>query len=135
MPERVLFCRALCFKASHYYCLPNLSAAQNYERFGASSEPHPHDWTLTVWLEGPVDPETGMMVDLLEVDAVLQERVYARFAGQVINTCDAFFERHQPTNEVLAQYFSDRLRDAFPPARLVKLRIAEAPDLFAEWWS
>lgn len=103
--------------------------------FGASSVPHPHDWTLTVWLEGAVDAATGMMVDLLAVDAVLHERVYRRFAGQVINQCDAFFAEKQPTNEVLAVYFADRLVDAFGAARLVKLRIAEAPDLFAEWWA
>lgn len=102
--------------------------------FGPSAEPHPHDWTLTLWLEGPVDAETGMMVDLLAVDAVLEERVRARFAGKVINHCDPFFEKHQPTNEVLASYFADVLKHAFAGAELVKLRIAEAPDLFAEWW-
>lgn len=134
LPSCVLFGRALHFRASHYYQLPGQTKAESHAMFGPSAEAHPHDWTLTVWLEGAVDPQTGMMVDLLQIDSILEERVCARFAGKVINHCDPFFETHQPTNEVLASYFAELLTDAFVGAELVKLRIAEAPDLFAEWW-
>jgi 6-pyruvoyltetrahydropterin/6-carboxytetrahydropterin synthase len=130
-----MFCRAIGFRASHYYWLPDLTDSENRAMFGPSSVAHPHDWVLTVWLEGPVDPRTGMMVDLLAVDAVLKEKVYDRFAGKVINDCDGFFKQHQPTNEVLAGYFAEMLGASFDGAKLAKLRIAEAPDLFAEWWA
>ena len=131
--SKISFCRTVRFTASHYYAIVGHAAAENEARFGSSAQPHFHDWALTVWLEGPLDEKTGMMIDLGLVDRILEEEVVMRFHQKNINQADSFFEQRQPTNEVLAQYFATRLSPRFEPVRLVRLRIAEDPDLFAEW--
>jgi len=131
LPE-VSFCRRVHFRAAHRYALPDRDATANEARFGASHHAHAHDWTVTVWLSGTPD-EAGMIVDLTHVDSVLKAEVTDRFAGRLINDVDGFFADHQPTNEVLAAYFAERLVPHFPGVRLSRLRVAEDPDLFAEW--
>ncbi|CAM2008048.1 6-carboxytetrahydropterin synthase [Acanthopleuribacter pedis] len=133
MPK-IVFARKVSFHALHHYALPQLSAAQNRAYFGDAAEPHRHLWSVTVWLSGPPAPETGMVVDLPAVDAVLKEQVVARFDGRHINEVDPFFARCQPSTETLADYFAARLAPLLAPAVLEKLRVAEADDLFAEWW-
>lgn len=105
----------------------------NREHFGEAGVAHEHEWELTVWLQGPMQSETGMMVDLEAVDAVLRREVSDRFDHRDINQADLFFNDHPPTTEVLAGYFAKRLSRLFGPARLVRLRIAETDDLFSEW--
>ena len=131
--SKVYFCRKVRFHARHRYAIPGASCDENRRRFGASSQSHGHDWELTIWLEGPLAAETGMMVDLTRIDQVLAQDVTGRFHQKEFNEADPFFRDHQPTNEVLAGYFAQRLAPRFEPVRLARLRIAEADDLFAEW--
>lgn len=129
--SKVCFCRSVAFTASHFYRIKALSHEENLARFGESALAHPHDWRLTVWLEGPLDAN-GMIVDLLEVDALLKEVAVTPFHDRCINEADPFFQEHQPTNEVLAGYFAHKIQSGLS-VKLAKLRIAEAEDLFAEW--
>ncbi|CAM2066851.1 6-carboxy-5,6,7,8-tetrahydropterin synthase [Sulfidibacter corallicola] len=131
----VYFCRSVQFRAVHHYRLPELTLAENRRRFGPAAEPHEHLWTLTLWLTGPMEPGTGMIVDLVQVDEILEAEVVARFHNQHLNRVDPFFESHQPSTETLALYFAERLVPRFAPVRLARLRIAETDDLFAEWYA
>ena len=129
--SRTFFCRKVRFRAAHHYAVPGLSKEENEAKFGESASPHDHDWSLTLWLEGPLD-ENGMIVDLMEVDALLKREVVDRFDGGHINEVDPFFQTHQPTNEVLVGYFAERLQPQLD-VRIARLQVAEADDLFAEW--
>jgi len=131
LPE-TCFCRRVHFRAAHHYGLAGATPEQNRARFGDSAAPHFHDWTLTIWLRGRLDG-AGMIVDLGHVDTVLGEEVTDRFHEAHINEVDPFFRNRQPTNEVLAGYFAERLAPRFEGAELVRVRVAEDPDLFAEW--
>lgn len=130
MPE-VSFCRRVHFRAQHHYSLGG-DAAADRAAFGDSAEPHAHHWVVTLHLTGPLDAN-GMVVDLVHLDAVLDEVIVQPFADSHINKVDPFFETHQPTNEVLCGYFADKLKDRFPGVRLTLVRVAEDPDLYAEW--
>jgi len=132
LPE-IHFCRSVRFCASHRYALAGNSEAENRALFGAAAVVHEHIWTLTIWLRGPIEPATGMMVDLTRVDEVLACEVLGPFDGAHINDVDICFQQTQPTTEVLAGYFAGRLADRFGRAALVKLRLAESADIFAEW--
>lgn len=81
-----------------------------------------------------MDEQTGMLADLEYVDRVLHEEVVAPFHDKHFNSVDPeYFRDHQPTNEVLVQYFARKLEARFSSQRLARLRVAEAPELFAEW--
>lgn len=130
--SKVCFCRAFHFEAFHHYAVPGWDAAKNSANFGDAAKPHKHHWTLTIWLQGPLDPVTGMVVDLVHVDQVL-EQVAGGFSGKNFRDVDPYFKTHQPTTEVLAIYFAEKLKPHFPGVVLARLRIAEMNDLFAEW--
>lgn len=129
--SRVVFCRSVRFTADHFYKAADLSDQENLDLFGQSTRVHPHHWRLTVWLEGSLN-EHGMMVDLTEVDNILNSVAVDVFHGKCMNQEDVYFQTHQPTNEVLAGYFADKLLGLLP-ATLIRLRIAETDDLYAEW--
>ena len=131
--SRVFFCRRIRFRAAHHYALEGLDTKENQALFGEAAFPHEHHWQLTLWLEGPVDPQTGMIEDLTYLDRVLREEVLERFHGKHINRVDAFFQKNQPTTEVLATYFAEMLAPYFRGVTLAKLQIAESEDIFAEW--
>lgn len=129
----VLFCRKITFQASHYYRLPGEDADQSFARFGPVSNTHEHHWGLTIWLRGPLNPVTGMVVDLDTVDQILEREILLPFRGKVINDADPFFKTALPTTEVLAEFFAERLAPHFRPVELVRLRLSESEDLFSEW--
>ncbi len=132
MPK-LRFCRSISFRAKHRYRLNRLSEEENRLRFGAVADSHEHLWTLTLWLEGQPNPETGMIGDLNHIDETLAREVTERFDGADINQADPYFQDHLPTTETLASYFAEKLGPCFADARLVKVRVAESNDLFAEW--
>ena len=135
MPK-VFFCRKVRFTAAHHYRVRAWSPAKNRQVFGPSAEPHSHHWEITVWLEGPVDPETGMIADLAEVDGILEREIVEPFDQKDFHGADPeFFARHQPTNEVLAGYFAEKLAPLLARVRLTRLRVAECDEIFAEWQS
>lgn len=131
----ILFGRKVRFKATHHYQRADKTAQWNRDRFGEAGNVHEHEWELTIWLQAPIDMETGMMVDLGDVDAILQREVTNRFHKGDINRADPYFANHPPTTEVLAGYFAKLLANLFLPAELVRLRVAESEDLFSEWLS
>ncbi len=131
LPEHTLV-RAFRFKACHFYRLPQLSLQHNRDRFGASADSHQHDWVLTIWVTGPLDPVTSMMVDLGKLDGLVGAELLP-FEGATINDLDPIFDRHLPTCERLALYFHQRLKSVLSPLELSRLRIAESPDLYSEY--
>lgn len=133
MPK-VVFVRKVSFHALHHYALPHLSAAENQARFGDAAVPHRHLWSVTVWLSGQPEPATGMVADLPEVDRILREQVVDRYDGRHLNVVDPVFTERQPSTETLAMVLAERLAPMFAPAQLERLRVAEADDLYAEWW-
>lgn len=50
------------FTATHCHLVPP----------GEMSKPHPHDWALTVWLEGKLDPKYRWVADYREVHALME---------------------------------------------------------------
>jgi len=125
-------CRSFRFHAAHYYRLAHLDQAQNEARFGDLAQPHSHDWVVTLWLTGPLHPELGTVMDLGLLDRVLAD-VIGKFDGGVINDLEPMFKRRLPTTEALAAYFADRVQAGITPVRLVRVRVAESDELWAEY--
>jgi 6-pyruvoyltetrahydropterin/6-carboxytetrahydropterin synthase len=66
--------RRRLFSAAHLYEQPLFSHEQNIENFGAcySTHGHGHNYTLELFIEGSIDPMTGMVIDIRELDQVLK---------------------------------------------------------------
>ncbi len=134
---RARLTRAVEFPAGHRYWRPEWSEEENRARFGpcARAPGHGHTYRCEVTVEGPVDPETGMVIDLGRLDALLAERVTGRYDHAFLNDLPEFSDETRiPTTENLARAIWDRIAPALPDGRrLVRVRVAEDRDLWAEY--
>ncbi len=86
---------------------------------------------MEVLVGGPVDPETGMVVNLVDLDAVVQTRVVERFDHTNLNL-DPLFAERVPTTENLCRVVFELLKDALPAGELEYVRVEETENNFFE---
>lgn len=123
---KVTLSRRYTFAASHRLYSEKLSAAENQRVFGKCANPygHGHNYVVEVTLGGPIDPDTGMIADLAQLDKFVQERVLEPFDHRNLNEEIPVFKTKVPTTENLCIEIYGRLKD-FPGAKLEKIRIEE----------
>jgi 6-pyruvoyltetrahydropterin/6-carboxytetrahydropterin synthase len=114
------------FAASHRLHSAMLSEEENNRVFGKCNNPygHGHNYTLEVRFSGPVDPATGMIANLADLDAFVSERVIEPFDHRSLQDEVPAFREAVPTTENLCMEIFQRLK-SFPVARLEAVRIEE----------
>lgn len=112
--------------ASHRLHAPTLSEAQNQQTYGKCNNPfgHGHNYALEVTVSGPVSAQTGMVCNLVDLDACVRATVLERFDHQNLNLLADFAEL-VPTTENLAVTMFNILKQSFKAAHLEKVRIEE----------
>lgn len=118
--------RRYIFSASHRLHSEVLSDDQNTSTYGKCSNPHGHghNYALEVTVSGQVDPDTGMVCNLVDLDDVVEHVVLQRFDHQNLNML-ADFAKLVPTTENLAEVIFESLQQSFHSAHLEQLRIEE----------
>jgi 6-pyruvoyltetrahydropterin/6-carboxytetrahydropterin synthase len=113
------------FSASHRLHVDSLSDAENRETFGKCNNPHGHghNYVVQVTYSGAVDPETGMVANLADLDAFAREQVLARFDHTNLNTL-ADFQKMVPTTENFAIALHG-IFSSFEHARLENVHVEE----------
>ena len=129
--------RSLGFRASHRYFKPEWSEEANRTRFGWTAEEpgHAHDYRCSVTVTGPLDPDTGMILDLPGLDRILAEEVTARLDGRHLNLDlpEFAYGRTLPSCEALARYLFRRIAGRLPAGvTLARVRVAENASLHAD---
>jgi len=126
--------RRYIFSASHRLHTDSLSEEQNRAVYGKCNNPHGHghNYTIEVLVGGRVDPETGMVLNLADLDLVVQTRVVERFDHANLNL-DPIFTNRVPTTENLSRAVFDLLRGQVSPATLVQVRVEETENNFFEY--
>ena len=102
--EVVRICRRETFNAAHRLFRAEWSDEKNAEVFGKCSHPnyHGHNYVIEVWLEGPIDPITGYLMDLKSLKKVIQDEVTERFDHRNLNLDCPEFKERIPTTENIA---------------------------------
>lgn len=128
------FTRAYTFSASHRLHTDALSAEANRAAFGKCNNPfgHGHNYRVEVTVAGPIDPETGMVLNMATLDSVVQTKILDRFDHMNLNL-DPLFASQVSTTENLTIEVFNTLFDALKPARLHKIRIEETENNFFEY--
>ena len=129
--------RSVRFSAQHRYFRPEWPEAKNRERFGTLADPpgHAHEYRCAATVSGPVEHETGMIMDLGALDRILQETVLTPLEGHHFNLdVPAFaYGRLIPTAEEVATYLFGQIAARLPRGvRLECVRVEEDPTLYAE---
>jgi 6-pyruvoyltetrahydropterin/6-carboxytetrahydropterin synthase len=114
------------FSASHRLHSAHLTDEENCRVFGKCNNPfgHGHNYELEVNLSGEVDPETGMIANLTDLDAFVENAVLRAFDHKSLNEEVPVFQEIVPTTENLCIEIYERLKD-FPRAKLERVRIQE----------
>jgi 6-pyruvoyltetrahydropterin/6-carboxytetrahydropterin synthase len=136
---RTSLTRRVTFAAAHRYRRPDWSDQENADVFGACAHPnfHGHTYVCDVTVAGPVDEETGFLVDLGFLDQVLQREVRDRFDHRNINLDVPEFAdgRMIPTGENLARFICERVQAALAhtTARVIRVHLAEDATLSSSY--
>jgi 6-pyruvoyltetrahydropterin/6-carboxytetrahydropterin synthase len=135
---KIVLERRYRFSASHLYRRPDWSEAENRARFGkcANLPGHGHNYHLWIGVQGEIDPATGFVIDLGQLDGLLRDKVIERLDHQHLNSALPEFAAGGaiPTSESLVRWIHEQLAGCLPSgARLVRIRLAEDEDLAAEW--
>lgn len=114
------------FSASHRLHTPLLSEEENCRVFGKCNNPHGHghNYVVEVGMSGDVDPATGMIANLAELDAFVERQVLEEFDHKSFNEDVAAFRGKVPTTENLCIEIFQRLK-TFPTAKLERIRVEE----------
>jgi 6-pyruvoyltetrahydropterin/6-carboxytetrahydropterin synthase len=133
----VYITRKARFSAAHRYHVAAWSAERNREVFGACNNPfgHGHNYEVEVTVSGEVESETGMVLNLREIDGIVEEEVVSRLDHRHLNEELPEWKARVPTTENLAIDIWERLEPRLrrKNARLHRVRVYESPDLYAEY--
>jgi 6-pyruvoyltetrahydropterin/6-carboxytetrahydropterin synthase len=128
----VTLTRRYRFSASHRLHSPMLSVEANEQVYGRCNNPfgHGHNYVLEVSVSGPVDPRTGRVVALSDLDALVHKHVLAIYDGSYMNVdIDTFQGDVVPTTENVAVDIRRRLEAQWPPHGPAWLHTANPPRL------
>jgi len=133
---RVRVTRRLHFAAAHRLGRTDWDGRRNADVFGQCANPnwHGHNYDLDVTVEGEIDEETGFVLDLKALKALVEERVVGDVDHRNLNLDVPWMEGLNPTTENLVVAIWGRLATAIPaPARLVRLVLWETPRNYVEY--
>jgi 6-pyruvoyltetrahydropterin/6-carboxytetrahydropterin synthase len=102
------------FSASHRLHSEEMSAQENQAVYGKCNNPygHGHNYALEVTVSGPVNPATGMVCNLTDLDGFVEGEIVERFGHSNLNTLQEFAKR-VPTTENLCREIFERLEHGF----------------------
>jgi 6-pyruvoyltetrahydropterin/6-carboxytetrahydropterin synthase len=129
-PVTLLLTRRVTFAAAHVLRRAEWDEQRNRAVFGACAGDHGHNYVLEVSVAGEPDPDTGMVLNLRDLDRVVREAIVGHVDHRHLNHDVPFLEGLVPTAENLALAFWERLDRALPQAtpgaRLQRLRLVES---------
>jgi 6-pyruvoyltetrahydropterin/6-carboxytetrahydropterin synthase len=126
--------RRLEFSAAHRLHNPAFSAERNREAFGVCTNPngHGHNSVLDVTVAGPLDPETGMVMDLNRLMLQLHELVFVELDHKNLDRDVPWLAGRISTAENVAQAIWERLQGPVG-GRLRRVRLYESRMNFVDY--
>jgi 6-pyruvoyltetrahydropterin/6-carboxytetrahydropterin synthase len=113
------------FSASHRLHTEAYDEVENAIVFGKCNNPHGHghNYTVRVTFSGQVNPETGMVCNLGELDGFAQTNLLDRFDHTNLNTLDCFENLVSTTENLNVEIF--RIFQRFNAAHLECVHVEE----------
>jgi len=118
--------RRYMFSSSHRLHSAQMPDDWNRDTYGKCNNPygHGHNYHLEVTVSGSVDPGTGMVCNLVDLDGFVRDHILERYHLQNLNLLHEFGE-DVPTTENLCIQVFDILQRGFRHAHLEKVRLEE----------
>lgn len=130
-----LICRKH-FNAAHRLHNPQFSDQKNVEVFGLCNNRngHGHNYVIEVFICGAADPETGFVMNLIELKSIVEELIILECDHKHLNHDVSWLKGINPTSENLVLAFWGRLKDKFNNGvELYKIRLYETENNIVEY--
>jgi len=125
------------FNAAHRLFRPEFSDEKNLEIFGKCSNPnwHGHNYTLFVTVKGETNPDTGFLVNLKDLSALINSFVIEKLDHRNINLEVDFMAGKLASTENLAVGIWNELSEpvATLGACLSSIKLYETENNFVEY--
>lgn len=126
------------FSAAHQLFNPNWSEEKNQEVFGKCSNKnfHGHNYTLTVTVKGEINPDTGFVMNLVDLKKIIQGLIIEKLDHSNLNHDVDFMQGKFSSTEVLALEIWKILSPeiAAHQAELHKIRLDETLNNAVEYY-
>lgn len=135
MAHKVAVFRKEHFNAAHRLHNPAWTDQKNEAVFGKCNNPHfhGHNYELIVQVTGEVDPETGYVIDMKILSALIKELVLDRFDHKNLNLDVEEFHHLNPSAENIAIVIYTILRTKIDEGLALKIRLYETERNFVEY--
>jgi 6-pyruvoyltetrahydropterin/6-carboxytetrahydropterin synthase len=117
------------FNAAHRLFNPKWDDETNNRVFGKCNNPnfHGHNYKLEVELDGPINPETGYVMDMKHLSDMMKSEILERFDHRNLNLDCPEFKDLIPSAENIAWVCWNILREKLPSELKLKVRLWETP--------
>lgn len=117
----------LSFSAAHRLHNASRDAEWNRRIYDKCDNPagHGHNYVIHVSVKGPINEETGMVIDLKKLKDIVRNRVIDRVDHRNLNEDVEFLRGVVPTAENLARCFWQQLEPAIDEGKLHEIVIQE----------
>ncbi len=132
---RISVFRTAHFNAAHRLFNKNWTQEENTNVFGICSSPnyHGHNYELEVKVTGELNEESGMLIDLKKLKAIINEHVEIKFDHKNLNMDLPEFKDLIPTAENICIIIWGILRKQLDPGLDITVRLYETPRNFVEF--
>jgi 6-pyruvoyltetrahydropterin/6-carboxytetrahydropterin synthase len=122
---KVYLSRRYHFSAAHRLHTEAYDQERNRAVFGKCNNPHGHghNYTVQVTFSGQLDPVTGMVCNLADLDGFARTHLLDRFDHTNLNTLDCFKDRVSTTENLSMEVH--RIFQLFPLAHLEHVHVEE----------
>jgi 6-pyruvoyltetrahydropterin/6-carboxytetrahydropterin synthase len=123
------------FSAAHRLHATRYSDEENRRIFGKCNNPkgHGHDYHIEIKVTGNIDPETGMVINLSELDEmikdIIEELDHTRLDIEV-----SHFREFVPSGENIAKYIWMRLQPKMKKGTPLHIKLWETQDNYFEYF-
>jgi 6-pyruvoyltetrahydropterin/6-carboxytetrahydropterin synthase len=122
------------FCASHKYGNDHWSEEKNWEVFNKDYNIHGHNYILEVTMTGPVNPNTGWLVDLGQVNKIVKSNVINIIDHSQIERDIPWFEGKQPSSEVIVVWIWEQIAKDLKGAQLHRIRLVETHSIHTDYY-
>ncbi len=128
-------CRRETFNAAHRLYDKRWSDEKNFEIFGKCSNPnfHGHNYVLETWVDGPVDDDTGYVIDLKMLKHLIRDEITERFDHRNLNLDCPEFKDLKPSAENIAYVIWHLLRTKLDEKYQLSVRLWETENNIVEY--
>ena len=122
------------FCAAHKYWNDNWDEAKNIEIFHDDVRLHGHNYDLYVTIKGPIDNDSGFLVNLKDLNEVVNRKVIKVLDHNTIHDIE-WFDSKQPSTENLVVFIWQQLvAEIDLPAKLFCIKLRETNTIFTEYY-